>query len=98
MARVRKNKTGVGIITFVILMLFITFTYLMFGLKEERRDLQKVSNRLEKDINKEEERSDEIESYKVYVQTKKFIEDQARLHFDLGYEDEIRLKKADDED
>lgn len=97
-ARVRKNKTGVGIITFVILMLFITLTYLMFCLKQDLSEKQKVENRLEKAITRQEDRKEEIEKLKVYVQTKQYVEDMAREKLGMVYEDEIILKEEEEDE
>ena len=96
MAGMRKNKTGIGIISFVILMLFITLTYGMIGLKQEKEQNQKIIDRLQKNISLQEERKEEIEKLKVEVQTKQYIEKKAREKLGLVYEDEIILKPEDE--
>ena len=47
---------------------------------------------LESQINEQKERSDDIEEYKKYIQTKKFAEDIAKNKFGLIYPDEIVIK------
>lgn len=95
MARVRKNKTGIGVISFVILMLFITLTYGKVSLGKELEQKQITVNRLQKSINAQEERKEEIEKLKVEVQTKQYIEKVAREKLGLVYEDEIIIKPED---
>ena len=95
MARVRKNKTGIGVISFVILMLFITLTYGKLSLGKELEQKQITVNRLQKSINAQEERKEEIEKLKVEVQTKQYIEKVAREKLGLVYEDEIIIRPED---
>ena len=95
MARVRKNKTGIGVISFVILMLFITLTYGKVSLGKELEQKQITVNRLQKSINAQEERKEEIEKLKVEVQTKQYIEKVAREKLGLVYEDEIIIRPED---
>lgn len=97
MARVHKKKTGIGIISFVILMLFITVTYGMVGLRQEKGEKQTTIDRLQKGINKQEDRKEEIEKLKVDVQTKHYIEDVAREKLGLVYKDDIIIKPEDEE-
>jgi len=94
-ARVRKNKTGIGVISFVILMLFITLTYGKVSLGKELEQKQITVNRLQKSINAQEERKEEIEKLKVEVQTKQYIEKVAREKLGLVYEDEIIIRPED---
>lgn len=58
--------------------------------KNEEYEAQKIV--LESQINEQKERSDDIEEYKKYVQTKKFAEDIAKNKFGLIYPDEIVIK------
>ena len=96
MAGMRKKKTGIGIISFVILMLFITLTYGMIGLKREKDQNQVIIDRLQKNINMQEERREEIEKLKVEVQTKQYIEKIAREKLGMVYKDEIILMPEDE--
>lgn len=92
----RKKKTGIGIISFVILMLFITLAYGMIGLKQEKEQKQITINRLQKGISLQEERKEEIEKLKVEVQTRQYIEKKARQELGMVYEDEIILQAEDE--
>lgn len=50
---------------------------------------------LTKQISEEEARTDELEEYKKYIQTKKFVEDMAKNKFGLIYPDEMIFKPTD---
>ena len=63
----------------------------------ERR-IERRLNRLaelEAQIAEEEEKSEEIEEYSKYVQTKKYAEEVAKDKLGLVYEDEIIFKAED---
>lgn len=92
----RKKKTGIGIISFVILMLFITMAYGMVGLKQEKEQKQIAIDRLQKSISFQEERKEEIEKLKVEVQTRQYIEKEAREKLGLVYKDDIILQEDDE--
>ena len=58
--------------------------------KEELRYQQELEKAAEK-YTKEEERSQQVENHRAFVQTKKFAEEFARENFGMGYPDEIRF-------
>lgn len=97
MARRPKKKTGIGIISFVILMLFITLSYGMIGLKQEKEQKQIKMDRLQRSINQQEERKEEINELKMEVQTKQYVEKVAREKLGLVYKDEIIIKPEDED-
>ena len=84
-----KNRTGIGIIVFVVLILFAIVSYRRIDLAQERDEAMIKIGRLEEQYQKEQKRSTEIESFKAYTKTKKYIEDMAREKLGLVYEDEI---------
>lgn len=47
---------------------------------------------LQAQVEEQEKRSDELEEYKKYIQTKKFVEEMAKDKFGLIYPDEIVFK------
>lgn len=95
MRRVRKKKTGIGIIAFVILMLFGTVAYSKTGLQDRYREDKLKIERLQAQIDEQEERAVDINNLKAYVQTKKYIEDIAREKLGLVYKDEIIFEPED---
>lgn len=95
--RRRKNKTGVGIISFVLLILFAIVSYSRIDLEKRYKEANIQIKRLEAKIDKQEERKKEISNLKAYVQTKSYIEEIAREKLGLVYEDEVIFKRDDKE-
>ena len=58
--------------------------------KNKEYESQKAS--LEQQIDEEQQRTDDLDEYKKYVQTKKFVEEMAKSKFGLIYPDEILFK------
>ena len=88
MRRKRKNGTGIGIIAFVVLILCAIVSYRRIGLAQEVEDNKITIARLETRYQEEQDRTNVIEEYKVYMKTKKYIEDMARK-IGLVYKDDI---------
>lgn len=89
MKRSNRKKTGIGIIAFVVLMLFATVTYQRTGLEKESNKKELTIEQLQAQITEEEDRATDIDNMKAYVQTKQYIEDMAREKLGLVYKDEI---------
>ncbi|MGB4661610.1 MAG: septum formation initiator family protein [Mobilitalea sp.] len=89
MKRSNSKKTGIGIIAFVVLMLFATVTYRRIGLEEESNKAELTIEQLQAQIAEEEDRATDISNMKAYAQTKQYIEDMARDKLGLVYKDEI---------
>ena len=85
----RKSGTGIGIIAFVVLILCAIVSYRRISLGQEQEAAQTKISRLEAQYQEEQERTKEIEEYKAYTKTKKYIEDTARDKLGLVYDDEI---------
>jgi len=85
----RKSRTGIGIIAFVVLILFGIVSYRRIGLEERSEEDSLKIARLDAQIQDQKERAVDIENMKAYVQTKKYIEEMAREKLGLVYEDEI---------
>lgn len=92
MRRKYKNKTGLGIIAFVVLILFGIIAYNGVQLKAENETARRRIEKLQSEIAEQEERAAEIKRQEAYVQTRKYIEETARERLGLVYEDEILLK------
>ena len=63
-------------------------------LKEKDRSYSIREENLEAQVAKEEERAKQLEEYRVYVQTKQYIEEIAKQKLGLVKPDEILLKPA----
>ncbi len=95
MRRRRKNRTGVGIITFLVLILFAIISYRRIGLADELKKSEYESARLVEQIQDQKDRSKDIENMSKYTKTKEYIEDIARKKLGLVYKDEIIFKEKE---
>lgn len=88
--RKKKNEGRLGIVG--ICAVVIAFGVIMFiktrDVKEEAVDLSKKQQQLEQRLEDEEERAGQLEERKIYVQTKKYVEEVAKS-LGLVYPDEL---------
>jgi len=96
--RKRKDRWGnrmtiIGI-TFVVFSLAVIVTIKGVTLKEKEREYELRLENLQAQVDKEEERSQKLEEYRVYVQTKQYIEEVAKQKLGLVNPDEILLKPS----
>ena len=73
----------------------ITLVVLSLGgisMKEKDRQYRLKEEQLEKQKSEEEQRAQELEEYRIYVQTKEYIEKVAKEKLGLVNKDEILLK------
>ena len=66
-----------------------------FQLQQKNQAYQQQEEELLAQISEEEERTQEIEELKKYVQTKKYVEEVAKERLGLVYEDEILFKATE---
>lgn len=96
MRRRYKKGTGIGIIVFVVLILFGIIAFKKIDLEKRSVQAKQKIELLNAQIAEEEERSEEIKNLEAYVQTKRYIEDVAREKLGLVYEDEIILQQEEE--
>lgn len=89
----RKNLAGIAI---VVMLLCSVVAYKRIDLNERAAEGQKKLNDLEKIKEAELERTDEIADYKAYVESKQYIEQEARDKLGLVYPDEIVFEAEED--
>lgn len=92
MSKIHKSRTGIGIISFVVLILCGIVAYKKVGLEEHSAEAKLKINKLEVQLDEQEDRATDIKNMEAYVQTKRYIEDIAREKLGLVYEDEIIFK------
>lgn len=90
--RKRNSKIGILSISFVVMCLFAVIAYKGQELKAKNEVYIAKEASLKAQIQKEEERAEELREYSKYVKTKKYIEEVAREKLGLIYEDEIIFK------
>ena len=90
--RKRQNRLGMFLVTIVVLMLLVVVSINSIGLRQKRASYQEREQALQQQIDAEEERSEEIEEYRKYTQTKKYVEEVAKEKLGLVNEGEIIYK------
>ena len=93
----KKRKNGLKIIAVAVLVLFAVITYSSVELQAEKRALEKQKSELEDKLQNEQERSEELEDKKAYMQTVRYIEEVARKVLGLVYPDETILRPEEEE-
>ena len=95
--RKNKNEGRLGIVG--ICAVVIAFGVIMFiktkDAKEDAADLNKKQQQLEQQLQDEEERAEQLEERKIYVQTKKYVEEVAKS-LGLVYPDELIYRPSKD--
>lgn len=98
MSRSYKSGTGIGIIAFVVLILFGIITYNKVGLEDQYAFSKNRMNELKVQIDDQKDRKQEIKEYKAYVQTPGYIKDIARDKLGLVDKDDVIFKPEKDKD
>lgn len=96
MRRSHKKGTGIGIIAFVVLILFGIVAFRKIDLEKRSVQAKQKIEELDAQIAEEKERTEEIKNLEAYVHTKRYIEDMAREKLGLVYKDEIILKQEEE--
>ena len=86
------NRLALTGITLVVLSLAITVHLSGISLKEKDLQYRLREEQLEKEKDAEEKRAENLEEYRIYVQTKEYIEKVAKEKLGLVNKDEILLK------
>ena len=79
-------------ITLVVVCLAIVISTKGQGLAKSDRGYEMREEQLQAQLDKEQERAQELEEYRVYVKTKQFAEEVAKEKLGLVNPDEILLK------
>ena len=91
-----QNKFAMVLVTLVLLMLIVVVNIRKSELKEKQAAYIARQEELQRKIEDEEARAEEIEEYEKYTQTQKYIEDMAKEKLGLVYEDESVIKTDGD--
>lgn len=92
--RLRKHIGSFAIVG-VVLLLLVFVSVGSLSLRASNANKQEKIAELESQIEAEEKKSEELEEYSKYVQTKKYAEEVAKEKLGLVYEDEIIFKAED---
>ncbi len=88
----RQNKMGMLLVITVVLMMLVVVTIKSVELREKRAAYMAKEEALMQEIEAEQARTEEIEEYEKYTQTKKYVEELAKEKLGLVYEGEIIFK------
>lgn len=91
----RSRRFGVHLIAFTILCLLVVVSFGRLQLKQKNAAYQQREEELMTLIEQEEERTEEIEELRKYIDTKKYAEEVAKERLGLVYEDEILFKAVE---
>lgn len=88
----RQNRMAMVLVTIVVLMIFVVVAVKSVELRS-RKELYDIKvAQLQEEIDLERARTEEIEEYGKYTQTKKYVEEIAKDKLGLVYEGEIIFK------
>ena len=88
----RQNTTGMLLVITVVLMMLIVVMVNSVELREKRASYLAREETLMQEIEAEQARTEKIEEYEKYTQTKKYVEEIAKNKLGLVYEGEIIFK------
>lgn len=91
----RQNRFGMVLTGIVVLMLVVVVAVRSNDLKQKQALYAEKEAILEQQIEEEKARSEEIEEYRKYTQTKKYVEEVAKDKLGLVYDGEIIFKEED---
>ena len=86
----KRGKNRMGIASVVVILGIVLF-YNVNQSQEEIRQLEKQEAKLQTELESQQQRRDDLEEQRVYVQTKKYIEEMAKK-LGLVYPNEIIFK------
>ena len=91
----QQNKMAMMLITVVIMILLAVVGIKSIEMNSRVQELSETEAELNDEIKQEQARSDELDQYEKYTQTKKYIEDVAKDKLGLVHDGEILFKESD---
>lgn len=88
----RQNGFSVALVIMVLVMLMIVITFGRINLQKKQEVYAQKEQQLQEQIDAEVKRSEEIEEYRKYTQTQKYVEEVAKEKLGLVNENEIIFK------
>ena len=90
-----SNVGSMLLVTAVVVMILFVIFFKNRELSAKKAEYEKRDRYLLEKIEEQNERSNEIEEYRKYMQTKQYIEDMAKSKLGLVYKDEIIFRAED---
>ena len=91
----QQNKMAMMLITVVIMILLAVVGIKSIEMNSRVLELSETEAELNDEIKQEQARSDELDQYEKYTQTKKYVEDVAKDKLGLVHDGEILFKESD---
>ena len=91
----QQNKMAMILVTVVFLIMFTVVGIKSIEMKKRVSELSSRESELTEEIKQEQARSDELDQYEKYTQTKKYVEDVAKDKLGLVHDGEIIFKESD---
>lgn len=91
----RQNRFGMFLVIVVVLLLLLVVSVKGFSMKAREAAYRQQEETLQTQIEEEMQRSKDIEAFRKYTQTKKYIEEVAKDKLGLVYEGEIVFSNED---
>ena len=91
----QQNKLAMMLITVVIMILLAVVGIKSIEMNSRVQELSETEAELNDEIKQEQARSDELDQYEKYTQTKKYVEDVAKDKLGLVHDGEILFKESD---
>lgn len=90
-----KTKKGMWIVALVAVVLCVSMLAGRAELSKTSRALEVEEQKLERDIEAQQEKREELDNKEAYMQTDEYIEEVAREKLGMVKDDEILFKAAD---
>ena len=91
----RKKRLELRLITMTVLCLLVVASFGKAKLLQKNEAYRLKEEQLLAELAEEQQRTDDIEELKKYLQTKKYVEEVAKERLGLVYEDEILFKASE---
>lgn len=91
----RQNGFSVALVLMVIIMLMIVIAFGRYDIRKKQEQYTLREQQLQEQIAAEEKRAEEIEEYRKYTQTQKYVEEVAKEKLGLVNENEIIFKSEE---
>lgn len=91
----KQNHLSMVMVMIAVLMVLVVISYKNVELRKKQGTYSERIAQLEQELEKENQRTAEIEDYEKYTKTKKYVEEVARDKLGLVYEGEIIFKSED---
>ncbi len=88
----RSGILGIAAAFLLVALLGIALWNGKVSLQKKNAEYEQQKQELQKQIDEQKQRADNLEEYKKYIQTKQFVEEVAKNKFGLIYPDEIVFK------